>query len=126
MRKVFWVLLWTIVAVVAVAVGSLYYLANQEFDFKDPQRVAKFNETWMSNCVARYEAAFSKAGAKPTEEQRIAVNAACKCARDPLVEAFAKRPVMTISEIAKAMDEDPEILGITKSCSEAAGLAVPK
>jgi hypothetical protein len=126
MKAVFWGLVWLIVIGVVLAVGGFYYLTSQPFDFKDPQKVAKFNETYVPNCVARYESILFKAGTTPTEEQRTAVNAACKCARDPLVDAFAKRPVMTIAEIGKAMDEDPEILAITKTCSEAAGLTAPQ
>jgi len=110
-----------------VVVGCIaYYLANVKFDFKDPQRVAKFNETYVGNCIDRYRQQFTKAGTAATEEQLIAADAACKCARDPIVAAFAKRPVMTIAEIAKAMDEDPEMLAITKSCAEAAGVPAPQ
>lgn len=126
MKVVFWGIVVLIIVGVVMVGGGGYYLANKEFDFTDQQNVAKFKETYIPNCAARYERLFSKAKAAPTEEQLIAVNAACKCARDPLVDAFAKRPVMTIAELAKAMDEDPEITAITKACSEAAGLANPQ
>jgi hypothetical protein len=114
-----------VVGVVVVGVGA-YWLANIKVDFKDQQMVGKFKETYAKNCVATYQKQFTKAGTSPTGEQLVAVEAACKCARDPVIAALAKRPVMTVSELAGTMSTDPEIIGITKVCSEAAGLAAPQ
>jgi hypothetical protein len=126
MKYVFWGLLILIVAVVVVVGGGAYWLANIEVDFKDPQMVGKFKETYTQNCVATFKNKLGKAGAAPSAEQLVAAEAACKCARDPVVEALAKRPVMTVTELAGTMAKDPEILGITRKCSEAAGLAAPQ
>ena len=126
MKYVFWGLIGLVVLGVVVVGGGAYWLANVEVDFKDPQMVGKFTETFAKNCVATYNQRLTKAGTTPTEEQLIGAEAACKCARDPVIAALAKRPVMTVSELAGTMSTDPEITGITKACSEAAGLASPK
>jgi hypothetical protein len=126
MKYVFWGIVSLVVLGVVVFGGLLYYLANVEVDFKDPQMVGKFTETFTKNCVSTYKQQLTKAGAAATEEQLISAEAACKCARDPVIDALAKRPVMTVSELAGTMSTDPEITGITKACSEAAGLANPK
>jgi hypothetical protein len=126
MRRVFYGLVILIVVAIVAIGGGAYYLANMEFDFKDQEKVAKFNETYVENCVGRYKQQLTKAGMPPTDEQLVAANAACKCARDPIVAAFAKRPVMTIAQIAEAIDKDPEITAITKSCAEAAGISAPQ
>ena len=126
MKYVFWGLIGLVVLGVVVVGGGAYWLANVEVDFKDPQMVGKFTETYAKNCVATYERHLSKAGTTPTEEQLTAAEAACKCARDPVIAALAKRPVMTVSELAGTMSTDPEIIAITKSCSEAAGIAAPQ
>ena len=126
MKAVFYGLVGLIVLVIVVIGGGAYWLANIEVDFKDPQMVGKFTETFTKNCVATYQSKLTKAGAAPTPEQLVAAEAACKCARDPVIAALAKRPVMTVSELAGTMSSDPEILGITKTCSEAAGIAAPR
>jgi hypothetical protein len=126
MRRVFYGLIILIVVAIVAVGGGAYYLANMEFDFKDQAKVAKFNETYIENCVGNFKQKLTKAGTPPTEEQLIGANAACKCARDPIVAAFAKRPVMTIAQIAEAIDKDPEITAITKSCAEAAGISAPQ
>jgi hypothetical protein len=126
MKYVFWGLVGLIVLGVVVVGGGAYWLANMKVDFKDPQMVGKFTETYGKNCVATYQKQLTKAGTPPTEEQLIGAEAACKCARDPVIAALAKRPVMTVSELAGTMSNDPEIIAITKSCSEAAGIAAPQ
>jgi hypothetical protein len=126
MKYVFWGIVGLIVLGVVVFGGFAYYVASTEVDFKNPQTVENFNETYIQNCVSTYKQQLTKAGAPPTEEQLIAAEAACKCARDPVVTALAKRPVMTVAELAGIMTTDPEILGITKTCSAAAGIATPK
>jgi len=126
MKYVFWGLLALIVLVVIVVGGGAYWLANIEVDFKDPQMVGKFTETYSKNCVATYQKQLTKAGTPPSEEQLVSAEAACKCARDPVIAALAKRPVMTVTQLASTMSTDPEILGITKSCAEAAGIANPQ
>jgi len=126
MKFVFYGLLILIVLGIVVVGGFGYYVANQEFDFKDEQKVAKFKETYIGNCAGRYKQVLTKAGTPPTDEQLAAANAACKCARDPIVAVFVKRPVMKIKDIALAIDHDPELTAITKSCSEAAGIAAPQ
>jgi hypothetical protein len=126
MKYVFWGIVTLVVLGVVVVGGGAYWLANVEVDFKDPQMVGKFTETFAKNCVATYKQQLTKEGAAPTEEQLIAAEAACKCARDPVIAALAKRPVMTVSELAGTMAADPEISAITKACSEAAGIANPK
>ena len=125
MKYVFWGIVILVVAGVVVVGGGAYWLANVKVDFKDPQMVGKFTETFTKNCVATYKQKLTKAGAAPTEEQLLAAEAACKCARDPVIAALAKRPVMTVSELVGTMSTDQEIIGITKSCSEAAGIAAP-
>ena len=125
MKYVFWGLVGLIVLGVVVVGGGAYWLANMKVDFKDPQMVGKFTETFTKNCVATYQKQLTKAGATPTAEQLVGAEAACKCARDPVIAALAKRPVMTVSELAGTMSNDPEITAITKSCSEAAGIAAP-
>jgi hypothetical protein len=122
MRYVIWGIIGLIVLGVVVVGGGAYYLANVDVDFKDQQMVAKFKETYTNNCVATYKKRVSKSGV--IEEETVAIEAACNCARDPIVAALAKRPVMTVAELASTMATDPEILGITKTCSEAAGLTV--
>jgi hypothetical protein len=126
MKYVFWGLIGLIVLGVVVVGGGAYWLANIEVDFKDPQMVGKFKETYAKNCVATYRKQLAKGGTPPTAEQLVAAEAACKCARDPVIASLAKRPVMTVSELAGTMSTDPEILGITKTCSEAAGIAAPQ
>ena len=126
MKYVFWGIVTLVVLGVVVVGGGAYWLANIEVDFKDPQMVSKFTETYSKNCVATYQKQLTKAGTPPTEEQLTGAEAACKCARDPVIAALAKRPVMTVSELAVTMASDPEILAITKSCSEAAGIAAPQ
>jgi len=126
MKAVFYGLVILIVLGVVIVGGGAYWLANVEVDFKDPQMVGKFTETFTKNCVSTYQQKLTKAGAAPTQEQLVAAEAACKCARDPVVASLAKRPVMTVSELAGVMASDPEILGITKTCSEAAGIAAPQ
>lgn len=126
MKVVFWGIVVLVVLGVVVVGGGAYWLANVEVDFKDPQMVGKFTETFTKNCVSTYKQQLTKAGTAPTEEQLIAAEAACKCARDPVVAALAKRPVMTVSELAGTMSTDPEITAITKSCSEAAGIVNPQ
>jgi hypothetical protein len=126
MKVIFYGIVALIVLAVVVVGGGAYWLANVEVDFKDPQMVGKFTETYTNNCVSTYRKQLTKAGAAPTEEQLISAEAACKCARDPVIAALAKRPVMTVSQLASMMSSDPEILSITKSCSEAAGIAAPQ
>jgi hypothetical protein len=126
MKYVFWGLIGLIVLGVVIVGGGAYWLANMKVDFKDPQMVGKFKETYAKNCVSTYQKQLTKAGTAPTAEQLVAVEAACKCARDPVIDALAKRPVMTVSELAGTMSTDPEIIGITKTCSEAAGIAGPE
>ena len=126
MKVIFYGIVGLIVLGVVVIGGGAYWLANIKVDFKDPQMTGKFTETFAKNCVATYQKQLSKGGKAPTDEQLIAAEAACKCARDPVVAALAKRPVMTVSELAGTMASDPEITAITKSCSEAAGLAAPQ
>jgi len=126
MRYVVWGIIGLIVVGVLVVGGGAYWLANMEVDFKDPQMVGKFTETFNKNCVATYKQQLTKAGAPPSEEQLTAAEAACKCARDPVIAVLAKRPVMTVSELAGTMSTDPKIIGITKACSEAAGIAPPQ
>src|SRR3954452_4499647 len=84
MKYVFWGLVGVIVLGVVVVGGGAYWLANVEVDFKDPQMVGKFTETFSKNCVATYEKQLTKAGTTPTAEQLVAAEAACKCARDPV------------------------------------------
>jgi hypothetical protein len=126
MKYVFWGLVGLVVLGVVAFVGGGYWVANVKVDFKDPQMVGKFTETFAKNCVATYKQRLTKAGSTPTDEQLIAGEAACKCARDPVVAALAKRPVMTVSELASTMSSDPEITAITKACSEAAGIPNPQ
>ncbi len=126
MKRVFYGLVILIVVGIVVVGGGAYWLANMKVDFKDPQMVGKFTETYEKNCVATYQKQLTKAGTPPTEEQLTGAEAACKCARDPVIAALAKRPVMTVSELAGTMSSDPEIIAITKSCSEAAGIAAPQ
>lgn len=126
MKVVFWSIIGLIVLGVVVVGGGAYWLANIKVDFKDPQMVSKFTETYTKNCVATYQKQLTKAGATPTEEQLVAAEAACKCTRDPVIAALAKRPVMTVSELAGTMSKDPEIIAITKACSDAAGLTAPQ
>ena len=126
MKYLFWIIIGLVVLGVVLVGGGAYWLSNVEVDFKNPQLVGKFSETFAANCVATYQKQLTKAGAPPTEEQLIGADAACKCARDPVIAALAKRPVMTVSELAETMSKDPEILAITKSCSEAAGIAAPQ
>jgi hypothetical protein len=126
MKRVFYGLLILIVLVVVVVGGGAYWLANMKVDFKDPQMVGKFSETYTNNCVSTFQKQLTRAGTPPTPEQLVAAEAACKCARDPVIAALAKRPVMTVSELAGTMSSDPEILAITKTCSEAAGIAGPE
>ena len=126
MMRIFYGLGILIVVGVIVMVGGSYYVTSRPFDFKIAKNVAKFNETYAENCVGRYKQQLSKTGSVATEEQLTAADAACKCARDPIVSAFVKRPVMTIGEIANAMSDDPELLAITKTCAEAAGMAAPQ
>jgi hypothetical protein len=126
MRYVFWGIVILIVLGVVVVGGGAYWLANMDVDFKNPQMVGKFKETYTENCVSTFKQHLTKSGTPPTAEQLVAAEAACKCARDPVIEALAKRPVMTVSELAGIMAKDPEIAGITKTCSEAAGIAAPQ
>jgi hypothetical protein len=126
MKYVFYGLLILIVAGVVVVGGGAYWLANIDVDFKDPQMVSKFSETYTKNCVSTYQKQLTKAGSPPSPEQLVQAEAACKCARDPVIASLAKRPVMTVSELAGTMASDPEILAITKTCSEAAGIAAPQ
>jgi hypothetical protein len=126
MKYIFWGIIGLIVLGVVIVGGGAYWLANIEVDFKDPQMVGKFKETYAKNCVSTYQKQLTKAGTAPTAEQLVAVEAACKCARDPVIAALAKRPVMTVSELAGTMSSDPEINTITKTCSEAAGIAAPQ
>jgi hypothetical protein len=126
MKYLFYGIVGSIVLAVVVVAGGAYWLANIKVDFKDPQMTSKFTETFTKNCVATYQKQFTKAGSTPTDEQLVAAEAACKCARDPVIAALAKRPVMTVSELAGTMSSDPEIIAITKSCSDAAGLAAPQ
>jgi hypothetical protein len=126
MKYVFYGLLILIVAGVVVVGGGAYWLANIDVDFKDPQMVSKFSETYTKNCVSTYQKQLTKAGSPPSPEQLVQAEAACKCARDPVITSLAKRPVMTVSELAGTMASDPEILAITKTCSEAAGIAAPQ
>ncbi|GAB2178966.1 hypothetical protein [Dongia sp. agr-C8] len=126
MKYIFWGIVILVVLGVVVVGGGAYWLANIDVDFKDPQMVGKFSETYGKNCVATYQKQLTKAGTPPTPEQLVAAEAACKCARDPVIAALAKRPTMTVSELAGTMATDPEILAITKTCSEAAGLSAPQ
>lgn len=125
MKYVFWGFIGLVVLGVVVVGGGAYWLANMKVDFKDPQMVGKFTETFTKNCVASYQQKLSKSGVSPTEAQLTNVESACNCARDPIVAALAKRPVMTVSELATSMATDPEILAATKSCSEKFGIANP-
>ncbi len=126
MKIVFYGIVGLIVLGVVVVGGGAYWLASMKVDFKDPQMVGKFSETYGKNCVATYQKQLTKAGTPPTEAQLAGAEAACECARDPVIAALAKRPVMTVSELAGTISSDPEIIAITKSCSEAAGIAAPQ
>ncbi|WP_395020142.1 hypothetical protein [Dongia sp.] len=126
MKYVFWGIVIVVVLAVVVVVGGVYWFSTTTVDFNDPQLVGKFGETYAKNCVGTYEKQLTKAGTPPTSEQLVAAEAACKCARDPVIAALAKRPKMTVSELAGIMAADPEIRTITKTCSEAAGLTVPQ
>ena len=125
MKYVFWGFIGLVVLGVVVVGGGAYWLANMKVDFKDPQMVGKFTETFTKNCVASFQQKLSKSGASPTAEQLANVESACNCARDPIVAALAKQPEMTVSELATSMATDPEILGITKACSDKFGIANP-
>jgi len=125
MKYFIWGIVGLVVLGVVVVGGGGYWLANVEVDFKSPQMVAKFKETYTSNCVATYQKQLSKAGAAPTGEQLTKVESVCSCARDPVIDTLAKRPVMTVSELASTMATDPEITGITKACSDKFGIANP-
>lgn len=126
MKYVFWGLIGLIVLVVVAFIGGGYWVANMKVDFGDPQMVAKFKETYTSTCVATFKQQLTKSGATPTEEQLGNVESACNCAKDPVIAALAKRPAMKVSELASAMATDPEITGITKTCSEQFGIAAPQ
>jgi len=126
MKYVFWGFIGLIVGGVVVVGGFVYYISNKEVDFKDAQLVDRFKETFTTRCVSWYKQKLTEAGTPPTEEQLIAMDAACKCARDPVVDALANRPVMRVYELDGKIRTDPEIMSITKACSEAAGIAPPQ
>jgi hypothetical protein len=126
MKYLFYGIVILVVLGVVVVGGGAWWLANIDVDFKDPQMIAKFSETYTKNCVSTYEKQLTKAGTPPSAEQLTAAESACNCARDPVIASLAKRPTMTVSELAATMSSDPEILGITKTCSEAAGLSAPQ
>jgi len=125
MKYVFWGLIGLIVLGVVVVGGGAYWLANMEVDFNNPQMVGKFKETYTSNCVTNYKQRFEKAKITPSAEQLTAAESACDCARDPIVDSLAKRPKMTVADLATLMGTDPEILGITKICSDKFGIENP-
>jgi hypothetical protein len=124
-KYIFWGLIGLIVLAVVAVGGGAYWLANMEVDFKSPQMVAKFKDTYTSNCVTNYKQRLEKIKISPSVENETAAESACTCARDPIVESLAKHPKMTISDLATLMATDPEILGITKTCSDKFGIENP-
>jgi hypothetical protein len=125
MKYVFWGLITLIVLGTVVVVGGGYWLASMEVDFHDPQTAANFKEEYTANCVATFKQRLQKAKVTPSAEQLTGAEAACACARDPIIEALSKRPKMTVADLATSVGTDPEILGITKTCGEKIGIENP-
>ena len=122
-------ILWGIVGLVVVGVivvgGGVYLFANTKVDFTNPQMTEKFKESFTKNCVATFEKRMKEAGVTTTPEQLSRVETACDCTRDGIIEIMVKREPMTVSELATAMGQDPEITNLTDACSANAGIATP-
>jgi hypothetical protein len=126
MRYVFWGLIGLIVLGVVVVGGGAYWLANVEVDFQDVQMTAQFKESFTGNCVTTFKQTLEKAKMTPTVEQTSGAEQACACARDPIVDILAKRPKMTVADLASIMADDPEIAAVTKACMDKFGIANPQ
>jgi hypothetical protein len=113
-----------VLVVVAGGVGA-YWVAHYKVDFKDPQVAAKFKESFNGTCVANFQKELAKKNGTAPEVDLSKVDEVCTCARDGVVDAFAKRDGMTVTELATAMGSDPEIVGITNACSAKLGIAAP-
>ena len=126
MKYVIWGIVGLMVLVVVAIGGGAYWVAHYKVDFKDPQVVAKFKESFNSTCIANFQKELAKKSATPAPEVDLAkIDEVCTCARDGVVDAFAKRDGMTVTELATAMGSDPEIVGITNACSAKLGIANP-
>ena len=118
--------LWAIVGLVAVVVAFLgvgyYWTTHAKVDFASPQIAGNFKETFNKNCIATAQKRASQGGVTLNAEQLDKLDKACSCARDAIVAALAKRPPMTVMEMAEVIQNDPEIKTITASCSAQVGL----
>lgn len=122
MKYVIWGIVGLVVLGVVVVGGAAYLFATAKVDFTNQQMTEKFKESFTSNCVATYQKRAEKAGVAATPEILTKVETACGCARDGIIEAMAKRPPMTVTELASVMNEDPEIKSLTSACSVKAGI----
>ena len=112
-----------LVVLVVLAVGGAAYFVK--VDFSNPQTANGFKSSFATSCVTTFKQRAEKAGTAPTEDLLAKVEVACKCAQDGIVEALAKRPPMSATELASVMSNDPEIKNLTNACSASAGIAMP-
>jgi hypothetical protein len=112
-----------LIVLVVLAVGGAAYFIK--VDFNNPQTAKGFKSSFASSCVTTFKQRAEKAKVPTTEDQVAKVEAACTCAQDGIIEALAKRPPMSATELASVMAEDPEIKSLTHDCSVKAGIVMP-
>ena len=112
-----------LVVLVVLAVGGAAYFIK--VDFSNPQTANGFKSSFASSCITTFKQRAEKASVTPTADQLAKVEAACTCAQDGIIEALAKRPPMSASELASVMANDPEIKNLTNACSTKAGIVMP-
>ena len=118
---VFGVIGLVVLGVLAVG-GAAYFV---KVDFNNPQTANGFKSSFASSCVTTFKQRAEKAKVATTADQLAKVEAACTCAQDGIIEALAKRPPMTATELASVMADDPEIKRLTNACATQAGIALP-
>ncbi len=115
--------LWAIVGLVAIVIAFIgvgyYWTTTAKVDFSNPQVAANFKDTFNGNCIARAK----KSGVKLSDDQ---LDQLCTCTRDGVVDALAKRPPMTVMQMADAVSNDPELKQIADTCSAPFGVTVPE
>jgi hypothetical protein len=86
-------------------------------DFSDPAVVEQFGESFVSSCTDGVHERLADAGISLTRDQDGQIATACRCSRDGVVGALAKRAPMTLSQLQDVLKDDPEIDQITTNCS---------
>ena len=122
LRALIGVIVLGVVLVGGVVVYGTYWY---KYDFKAPQVAASFKEKYNQNCLALYKKRATKNGQTVGDDQLDKLDQACSCVRDGMVDALAKRPALTGSEVADLMQNDPELKSVSQSCSTKFGIQEP-